>query len=35
MNYTPLYIKTDNSIMQSLIKISDLIDYALKNNLKS
>lgn len=35
MNYTPLYIKTDNSIMQSFIKIKDLIEYASKNNIKS
>lgn len=35
MNFTPLYIKTDNSFFQSLIKIPDLIDFALKNNLKS
>ncbi len=35
MNYTPLYIKTDNSLMQSLIKIPDLIKYAIENNIKS
>ena len=33
--YTPLYIKTDNSLLSSLIKIDDLISYALKNNIKS
>ena len=33
--YTPLYIKTDNSLQQSLIKINDLIEYAKKNNIKS
>ncbi len=33
--YTPLYIKTDNSLQKSLIKINDLIEYALKNNIKS
>ena len=33
--YTPLYIKTDNSLQESLIKINDLIEYALKNNIKS
>ena len=33
--YTPLYIKTDNSLQQSMIKIKDLIQYALKNNIKS
>ncbi len=30
----PLYIKTDNSLLSSLIKIDDLINYALKNNIK-
>ena len=29
----PLYIKTDNSLLSSLIKIDDLINYALKNNI--
>ena len=33
--YTPLYIKTDNSLQTSLIKINDLIDFAKKNNIKS
>ena len=33
--YTPLYIKTDNSLQESLISIKDLVDYALKNNIKS
>jgi len=33
--YTPLYIKTDNSLQESLIKINDLIEYAIKNNIKS
>ena len=33
--YTPLYIKTDNSLQQSLISIPDLIEFALKNNIKS
>lgn len=33
--YTPLYIKTDNSLQQSLIKIPDLIEFAKKNNIKS
>ena len=33
--YTPLYIKTDNSLQQSLIKINDLIEFAKKNNIKS
>lgn len=31
----PLYIKSDNSLLKSLIKIDDLIDYAIKNNIKS
>ena len=31
---TPLFIKTDNSLLSSLIKIDDLIEYALKNNIK-
>ena len=33
--YTPLYIKTDNSLQTSLIKIKDLIKYAVDNNIKS
>ena len=33
--YTPLYIKTDNSLLSSLINIDSLIDYAVKNNIKS
>jgi DNA polymerase-3 subunit alpha len=33
--YTPLYIKTDNSLQQSLIKIKDLIEFAKTNNIKS
>ena len=33
--YTPLYIKTDNSLQSSLIKIDDLIKYAKDNNIKS
>lgn len=35
MNFTPLYIKTDNSIFKSLIKVNDLVSYALKYNIKS
>ena len=31
----PLYIKTDNSLLKSLIKIDDLINFAIKNNIKS
>ena len=33
--YTPLYIKTDNSLQNSIIKISDLIKFAKDNNIKS
>ncbi|MBP3920886.1 MAG: DNA polymerase III subunit alpha [Bacilli bacterium] len=33
--YTPLYIKTDNSLLSSLIKIDDLIKFAKENNIKS
>ena len=33
--YTPLYIKTDNSLQQSIIKIKDLIAFALEHNIKS
>ena len=33
--YTPLYIKTDNSLLTSMIKVDDLIKFANKNNLKS
>ena len=35
MIYTPLYIKTDYSLLSSLIKIDDLIKYSLKHNIKS
>lgn len=35
MNYVPLYVKTDNSLLSSLIKINELIDFAKKNNLKA
>ena len=31
----PLYIKTDNSLLSSLIKIDDLINFAIKNNIKN
>ena len=31
----PLYIKTDNSLLSSLIKIDDLIDFAIKNKIKA
>jgi len=33
MNYIPLGIKTDYSLLKSLIKIPDLIEYAKKNNI--
>ena len=33
--YTPLNIKTENSILSSLIKIDELVDFALKNGIKS
>ena len=33
--YTPLYIKTDNSLLSSMIKIDDLIEFAKINNIKS
>lgn len=35
MNYTPLWIKTDYSILSSLIKINDLISTLKKLNFKS
>lgn len=35
MNYVPLYIKTHNSLLSSLIKIEELIEFAKKNNLKA
>ena len=33
--YTPLNIKTDNTLLTSLIRIDDLIDFAIKNNIKA
>lgn len=33
--YTPLYIKTDNSLLDSIISVEKLISYALENNIKS
>ncbi len=33
--YTPFYIKTDNSLLDSIISVNSLINYALKNNIKS
>ncbi|MCI8445870.1 MAG: DNA polymerase III subunit alpha [Bacilli bacterium] len=35
MNYVPLYIKTDNSLLSSLITIKDLITYAENNNIRA
>lgn len=35
MNYVPLYIKTHNSLLSSLIKEEDLVKYAKENNLTS
>lgn len=34
MNYVPLYIKTDHSLLSSLIKVKDLILYALENHIQ-
>ena len=33
--YTPLYIKTNNSLLESMIKIDELISYAKQNDIKS
>ena len=33
--YVPLNIKTDNYLQSSMIKINDLISYALKHDLKA
>ncbi len=33
--YTPLNIKTENTLLTSLIKIDELVDFALSNNIKS
>ena len=33
--YTPLYVKTDNSLLTSMIKIDDLIKFAKEHNIKS
>ena len=32
MNYIPIGFKTDYSLLKSLFKIDDIIDFALKNN---
>jgi len=33
--YTPLYIKTDYSLLNSMIKIKELVKFAKKNNIKA
>ena len=33
--YTPLYIKTNNSLLTSMIKIDELVSFAKKNNIKA
>ena len=33
--YTPLYIKTNNSLLTSMIKIDELVNFAKKNNIKA
>lgn len=33
--YTPLNIKTENTLLSSLIKIDELVSFALSNNIKS
>lgn len=35
MHYTPLYIKTDGSLLESTIRIDTLIEYALKHHLRA
>jgi len=35
MNYVPLYVKTEYSLLHSLIRINDYIKFALDNNLKA
>ncbi len=35
MNYVPLYVKTHNSLLSSMIRIDDLISFAKKNNIKA
>ena len=32
---SPLYIKTENSLLSSLIKIDDLINYAINNKIEA
>jgi DNA polymerase-3 subunit alpha len=33
--YTPLFIKSDYALLKSMIKIDDLINFAINNNIKS
>ena len=33
--YAPLYIKTNNSLLESMIKIEELIEYAKENDIKA
>lgn len=33
--FTPIYIKSNYSLLSSMLKIDDIIDYSLKNNLTS
>ena len=33
--YTPLYIKTNNSLLTSMIKIDELVSFAKKNKIKA
>lgn len=35
MHYVPLYIKTENTLLSSMIKINDLIEFAKKNDIKA
>jgi len=35
MAYVPLYIKTENSLLQSMIRISELVTFAKKNNINT
>ena len=35
MMYIPLYVKTENSLLQSMIRIKDLISFAKTNHLKT
>ena len=33
--YAPLYIKTNNSLLESMIRIEELIEFAKVNNIKA